>query len=66
MVKQSTIDKSKRGKWNRGSFYCNRSGIGATEDPKIGFYFLVNSFSFSISLRVVGGGEGKLVAKKFS
>ena len=54
------------GEFSKGNMLCPGSRIGATEDPKIGFYFLVNSFSFSVSLRVVGSGEGKLVAKKFS
>ena len=39
------------------------------EDPKIGFNFLIGSFSLSICLGVVGGGETDVVLKdmgKFS
>jgi len=36
-------------------------GVGATEDAEIGFYFLVDSFSFSIGLGMVGGGEGEVI-----
>ena len=42
------------------------SWVRAIEDPKISFYFLVNMFSFPVSLRVIGGGEGKFIAKEFS
>ena len=45
---------------------CPGSGIGATEDPKVSFYLLVNMFSFFVSLRVVSSGEGKFIAEKFS
>ena len=50
----------------KGNVLCPGSGIGATEDPKVSFYFLVASFCFSIHLRVVGGGEGEFVTEKFS
>ena len=46
------------GEFCEGNVLCPRSGIGATEDPKVGFYFLVDLFSFPISLRVIGSGEG--------
>ena len=42
------------------------SRIGATEDPKVSFYFLVDSLSFSVCLRVVGGGEGEFITEEFS
>ena len=32
----------------------------------IHFNFLVNTFSFSIRLRVIGGGEGNVISKGFS
>ena len=44
--------------FSEGNVLCPVSGIGATEDPKVGFCFLVDSFSFPISLRVIGSGEG--------
>ena len=37
------------------------SRIISAEDPKIGFNFLVYSFSFPIRLRVVGSGKGKVI-----
>ena len=41
-----------------GDVICPRSGIVPTEDLKVRFNFLVYPFSFSVQLRVVGGGEG--------
>ena len=41
-----------------GDRFQPRCGVIATEDSEIGFYFLVYSFGFAISLRVIGGGEG--------
>ena len=42
------------------------SRVGATEDPKISFYFLVNMFSFPVSLWVIGSREGKFVTEELS
>ena len=42
------------------------SRIRAAEDPKVSFYFLVDSFCFSVCLRVVGGGEGEFITEEFS
>ena len=42
------------------------SRIGAREDLKVSFYFLVDSLSFSVHLRVVGGGEGEFITEEFS
>ena len=39
--------------------------IGA-EDAKIGFEFLIGSFSLSVGLRVVGGGESYVVVEETS
>ena len=36
-------------------------GIVAAEDAKVGLDFLIDSFSFAVGLRVVGGGEGEVV-----
>ena len=41
-------------------------GIRSTEDPEVGLDFLVDAFSFAISLRMVSGGEGEFIAKEFS
>ena len=35
--------------------------IIATEDSEVGFDFLVYSFGFTVGLRVVGSGKGKVV-----
>ena len=40
------------GEFCEGNVLCPGSGIRATEDPKVSFYFLVDSFCFSICLRV--------------
>ena len=42
------------------------SRIGAAEDLKVSFYFLVDSFCFSVRLRVVGGGEGEFITEELS
>ena len=34
------------------------------KDPKVCFQFLVDTFRFTISLRVVGGGKGEVVLKE--
>ena len=44
-----------------GDRFGPRCGIIAAEDTEIGLDFLVDSFSFAVGLRVVGGGEGKIV-----
>ena len=54
------------GEFCEGNVLCPGSGIRATEDPKVSFYFLVDSFYFSVCLRVVGSGEGEFITKKFS
>ena len=54
------------GEFGEDDVLSPRSRIGAAEDPKIGFYFLVHTFSFPISLRVVGSGEGKFITKEFA
>ena len=37
--------------------------VGTTEDAEVGLHFLVESFCFSISLRVMGGIKGNLISK---
>ena len=41
------------GKFCEGNMLYPGSRIGAAEDPKVSFYFLVNMFSFSIGLWVI-------------
>ena len=43
-----------------------REWIILAEDPKVDLEFLVDSFSFTISLRVVCGRQGKGVSEEFS
>ena len=45
---------------------CPQSGIVSTEDLEIGFNFLIDSFSFSIGLGVVGGREREIIIKEFA
>ena len=54
------------GELSKGSVLCPGNRIGATEDLKVGLYFLVDMFSFPISLRVIGSGKGEFVVKEFS
>ena len=54
------------GEFGEGDVLSPRSWVRAAEDLKIGFYFLVHTFSLPISLRVVGSGEGKFITKEFA
>ena len=54
------------GEFGKGNMLCPGSRVRATEGPKISFYFLVDTFSFSISLGVVGGGEGEFITEEFA
>ena len=44
--------------FSKGDVLSPGSKVGAAENLKISFHFLVNMFSFSIGLRVIRGGEG--------
>ena len=54
------------GEFSKGNVLSPGSRVRATKDPKIGFYFLVHTFSFPISLGVIGSGEGEFVTEEFS
>ena len=54
------------GEFSKGDVLSPRSRVRATEDPKIGFYFLVHTFSLSVSLRMIGSGKGKFIAEEFA
>ena len=54
------------GEFSKGNVLSPGSGVRAAKDPKIGFYFLVHTFGFPISLGVIGSGEGEFVTKEFS
>ena len=44
--------------FSMGNRFGPRCGIIAAENSEISFYFLIDSFSFTVGLRVVGGGKG--------
>ena len=48
------------------NFVSPGGGVRFTEDSQIGFNFLVDSFSFSVRLKVIGSGEGKIIVEEFS
>ena len=54
------------GEFGEGDVLSPGSRVRAAEDPKISFYFLVHTFSFSVSLRVVSSGEGKFITEEFA
>ena len=54
------------GEFGMGDVIGPRSRVVPTEDPKVHFDFLVYPFGFSVRLRVVGSGEGKVVLQEFS
>ena len=53
------------GEFGKGNVLSPGSRVRAAEDPEISFNFLVDMFSFPISLGVVGSGEGEFVTKEF-
>ena len=48
-----------------GDFVSPRGGARSPEDPQIDFNLLVDSFGFSVRLRVIGSGEGKIIVEEF-
>ena len=52
--------------FGEGDMLCPGSRVGAAKDPKIGFYLLIDSFSFSVGLRMIGSGKGKFVTEELS
>jgi len=54
------------GKFGMGNLFGPRGRVCATEDVEVSFHFLVNVFSFSIGLRVVGSGKGEIVVENSS
>ena len=54
------------GELREGDVLSPRSGVGAAEDSQIGLYFLVYTFGFPISLRVVSSGEGEFITEEFA
>ena len=54
------------GEFGKGNVLSPRSRVRATKDLKISFYFLVHTFSFPISLRMIGSGEGEFITEEFA
>ena len=48
----------------RGEELCPFSWVIGTEYVEIGLEFLIGSFSLSVGLRVVGGGESYVVVEE--
>jgi len=40
--------------------------VGTTEDAEISFHFLVDTFNFSVGLRMVGSGKGEIIVENSS
>jgi len=53
------------GEFSKRNLLDPRRRVCSTKDAEIGFDFLIDSFGFSVGLRVVGGGEGEIVVKEF-
>ena len=53
-------------KFSVGNVVSPRSRVTSTEYAKIGFDFLIYSFSLSIRLWMVSGGEGEVIFEEFS
>ena len=49
------------GEFSVGDRFGPRCGVIAAKDMKVGLDFLIDSFSFAVGLRVVGGGKGEIV-----
>ena len=54
------------GKFSMRDFIGLGTRVGPTEDPKVCFNLLVDTFCFAIRLRVVGCGEGEVIVQEFS
>ena len=54
------------GKFSVGNGVGPSGGLVSTENAEVCFNFLVDAFSFSISLWMVGGGEGEVILKDSS
>ena len=49
------------GEFCMGDLFGPRCRVIAAEDSKVGFDFLVDSFSFAVGLRVIGSGEREVI-----
>ena len=53
-------------KFGVGDLISPGTRVGSTEDPKVRFNLLVDTFCFAIGLWMVGGREGEVVVEEFS
>ena len=51
--------------FHMGNFVSPGSRVKSTKDSQVGLNFLVDSFGFSIRLRMVYSGEGKIIVEEF-
>ena len=49
-----------------GDFIGPGTWVRSTEDPKICFNLLVNTFCFAVRLGVVGSGKGEVIVEEFA
>ena len=49
------------GEFGMGDFLGPGRGVGATEDAEVSLHFLVDSFSFSVGLGMVGGRKEEVI-----
>ena len=54
------------GKFCVGDFVSPRTRVTLTEDLKVCFNLLIDTFCFSVRLGVIGGEEGEVIVKEFS
>ena len=48
-----------------GDLVCSGTRVGPTEDPKVCFNLLVDTFCFAVRLRVIGSGKGEVIVEEF-
>ena len=54
------------GEFRVGDLVGPGTGIEPTENLKVCFNLLVDTFCFTVGLWVIGGGEGQVIVKEFS
>ena len=52
--------------FSEGDVLCPRSRVGVAEDLEVSFHFLIDLFSFPISLRMVCSGEVNIIFEETS
>ena len=49
-----------------GNLVSPGTQVRSIKDPKVHFNLLVDTFCFTIGVRVIGGGEGEVIVEEFS